>query len=105
MKVEERSMRALILPTVLLAALLPGVAGAAAIPCSDLPMAESFVQKLKPGPNTRAAQSHLEAAKAATSEQTCSAELRQVDKYAKRSVAADRRTAHHTRGVARAPNT
>jgi hypothetical protein len=56
-------------------------------------MAESFVQKLNPGPNTRAAQHHLAAAKAAKSEKKCSAELRQVDKYAKRSVAADKRAA------------
>lgn len=87
-------MRAFIVPTVLLTLLLPGVAAAAPIPCSDLPMAESFVQKLRPGPNTTAAQRHLEAAKHARSDGQCSAELRQVDKYAKRSVAADKRAAH-----------
>jgi|SRR5215470_2619307 len=84
-------MRALVLAA-LLTLILPSVAAAAAIPCSDLPMAESFVQKLRPGPNTLAAQRHLEAARAARSERQCSAELRQVDKYAKRSVAADKRS-------------
>jgi hypothetical protein len=97
-------MRTLVLSTALLTLLLPVTAEAAAIPCSDLPMAEGFVQKLRPGPNTRAAQQHLEAAKAATSQEACSAELRQVDKYAKRSVAADRRAGHHRRGYNRSPH-
>ncbi len=86
-------MRTLTLAFALLPFLAP-TALSARIPCSDLPMAEQFMQKLQPGPNTRAAQRHLEAAKAATSERKCSAELRQVDMYAKRSVAADRRAAH-----------
>ena len=87
-------MRAFILPAALLALLVPSVtAAAAAIPCSDLPLAERFVQKLRPGPNTRAAQRHLQAARDASSKRQCSAELRQVDKYAKRSVAADKRHA------------
>jgi hypothetical protein len=86
-------MRAFILPAVLLPFLVPTVANAARIPCSDLPMAEQFVQKLRPGPNARAAQRHLEAAKNASSNRQCSAELRQVDIYAKRSVAADKRAA------------
>ena len=98
-------MRTLVLSTALLTLLLPGMAEAAAIPCSDLPMAETFMQKLRPGPNTRAAQQHLEAAKAATSQEACSAELRQVDKYAKRSVAADRRAAHHGRHYTRYTHT
>ena len=87
-------MRAFMLPVVLSVFLLPGAATAAPIPCSDLPMAESFVQKLKPGPNTRAAHRHLEAAKHANSDKKCSAELRHVDKYARRSVAADKRATH-----------
>ena len=87
-------MRTLILPAALLTLLVPGVALAAAIPCSDLPLAEAFVQKLRPGPNTRAAQRHLEAAKHASSDKQCFRELRQVDKYARRSVAADQRHAH-----------
>ena len=66
---------------------------AASIPCSDLPMAERFVAKLKPGPNTRAAQQHLAIAKQATTERQCSKELGQVDKYARRSLAADKRAA------------
>ena len=98
-------MRTLVLPAALLMLLLPSIAGAAAIPCSDLPMAETFVQKLRPGPNTRAAERHLEAAKSATSDAQCSAELRQVDRYAKRSVAADKRRGHGNRASARAPHT
>ena len=85
-------MRALILPVALLPFLLPAVSSAA-IPCSDLPMAERFVEELSPGPNARAAQRHLEAARNARSNRQCSAELRQVDKYARRSVAADKRAA------------
>jgi len=98
-------MRTLVLPTALLAFLLPSLAVAAAIPSSDLPMAESFVQKLRPGPNTRAAEHHLAAAKAATSDAQCSAELRQVDRYARRSVAADKRRGHGNRRSARVPRT
>ncbi|HKX08484.1 MAG TPA: hypothetical protein VJN67_09840 [Stellaceae bacterium] len=98
-------MRTLVLPTALLAFLLPSLAVAKAIPCSDLPMAESFVQKLRPGPNTRAAERHLEVAKAATSDAQCSAELRQVDRYARRSVAGDKRRGHGNRASARAPRT
>lgn len=96
-------MRSFVLPAALLTFILPSAAFAAAIPCSDLPMAESFVQKLRPGPNTLAAQRHLEAAKSAQSERQCSAELRQVDKYAKRSVAADKRSAHRKHISARGP--
>ena len=66
-------------------------AAAAAIPCSDVPMAQYFINKLKPGPNTRAAQHHLDLAKKAKSESACSAELAEVDKYARRSAAADKR--------------
>ena len=88
-------MQTFTLPVAMLAFLLPSVASAA-IPCSDLPMAERFVQTLRPGPNTRAAQRHLEAARHAGSERRCSAELQQVDKYARRSVAADKRQARTT---------
>ncbi|GEM_PF-2371186 len=64
------------------------------ITCAQLPKAAAFVNtKLKPGPNTDAAKRHLAAAQRATSEAQCVAELRQVDYYAKRSLAADRRTA------------
>jgi CelD/BcsL family acetyltransferase involved in cellulose biosynthesis len=68
-------------------------AAPAAIPCADIPAAQHFVDNLRPGPNTRAAQHHLEAAKHATSEQQCSAELAEVDKYARRSRDADKRLA------------
>lgn len=97
-------MRPLVLPVTLLAFLVPSLAVAAAIPCSDLPMAESFVQKLRPGPNTRAAERHLEAAKAATSDAQCSAELREVDRYARRSVAADKQRGHRNPASARVPH-
>ncbi len=78
---------------VALAALMlwPGLAAAAAIPCSEIPKAQHFVAGLRPGPNTRAAQRHLDAAKRAKSPRQCSAELRKVDYYARRSAAADRR--------------
>lgn len=68
----------------------------AQITCSQLPKAAEFVNtKLKPGPNTDAAKRHLAAAEHATSNAQCVAELRKVDYYAKRSMAADRRTATH----------
>jgi hypothetical protein len=67
------------------------------ITCAQLPKAAEFVNtKLKPGPNTDAAKRHLEAAQHATSDQQCVAELRKVDYYAKRSLAADRREAAKT---------
>lgn len=85
-----RFLRFAMLASVLLA---PGIA-AAAIPCSDLPKAERYVREnLRPGPNTRLAQRHLEAARHARSAQQCSAELQKVDFYAKRSTAADRHAA------------
>lgn len=68
------------------------------ISCAQLPKAADFVNtKLKPGPNTDAAKQHLAAAQSATSDQQCTAELRQVDYYAKRSLAADQHAARHVR--------
>jgi hypothetical protein len=75
------------------ALLAPAFSVSAAITCAEVPEAQGFVDTLKPGPNTSAAQRHLDAAKSAGSEKQCVAELRQVDKYAKRSAAADRRAA------------
>ena len=69
----------------------------APISCSELPQAAAFVGTLKPGPNTRAAERHLEAAKNASSDQRCVAELRLVDHYARRSAAADRSQAEQVR--------
>jgi hypothetical protein len=66
---------------------------AAAMTCADIPAAQGFVDKLHPGPNTTAAQKHLNAAKAAGSEAQCVGELKQVNKYAQRSAAADKRKA------------
>jgi hypothetical protein len=63
------------------------------IECSQIPHAQAFVDGLKPGPNTKAAQAHLDAAKNAKSDQDCVAELGKVNYYAKRSAAADARLA------------
>ena len=63
------------------------------ISCAQIPDAQRFVDGLRPGPNTREAQRHLDAAKSATSDQQCVAELGQVDKYARLSSAADKRMA------------
>lgn len=81
-------MRILVLAAI--AVLAPAAAAADPIPCSDIPMAQDFLNKLKPGPNTRAAQHHLDLARQARSATQCSAELAEVDKYARRSAAADK---------------
>jgi hypothetical protein len=70
-------------------------AQAAGLSCAEIPAAENFVAGLHPGPNTRAAQRHLAAARRARTNSGCAAELRQVDRYAKASAAADRRAATH----------
>ena len=75
----------------------PAIAQSTGISCSDLPVAAAFVGKLQPGPNTSAAEKHLEAAKYASSDKQCVAELRQVDYYARRSAAADRCQAEKVR--------
>jgi len=68
------------------------------IACAQLPQAADFVNtKLKPGPNTDKAKQHLAAAQNATSDQQCTAELRKVDYYAKRSLAADQHAAQHVK--------
>jgi hypothetical protein len=79
---------------VALVLLAPGAATAQQITCSQLPAAQRYVEHLRPGPNTRAAQAHIDAAKAATSDRQCVAELHRADIYAKRSAAADRRGRH-----------
>jgi hypothetical protein len=63
------------------------------IECSQIPHAQSFIDGLKPGPNTKAAQRHLDAAKNAKSDKDCVTELGKVNYYAKRSAAADARLA------------
>ena len=78
---------------------LASLPATAAISCADIPAAQKFVDGLKPGPNTKAAQTHLDAAKSASSDSQCIAELNQVNKYAARSAAADKRTA--SRGTRR----
>lgn len=93
-------MRAVTAIAAFLVLLTPQLAAAAtSFSCSQIPDAQRFVDKLQPGPNTSAAQTHLDVAKHAGSEQACVAELRQVDKYARRSAAADKRKAaggtHH----------
>ncbi len=83
---------------VVLAALLavlfatPALA-AGQITCSQIPDAQRFIAGLKPGPNTREAQRHLEAARKAKSDKDCVNELGRVNYYAKRSLAADERMA------------
>jgi hypothetical protein len=81
----------------------PGMAQAQ-ITCAQLPKAAAFVNtKLRPGPNTDAAKRHLEAAQHATSDAQCVAELRKVDYYTKRSMAADRRAAANAQARPAAP--
>ena len=66
------------------------------ITCAQVDDAQHFVDGLKPGPNTRAAQKHLDAAKAASqsgNDQQCVQELGRVNYYAGRSAAADKRIA------------
>jgi hypothetical protein len=68
------------------------------ITCSQVPDAQRFVDGLHPGPNTRAAQQHLDAAKRAADagdERHCVSELGEVNRYATRSAAADKRTTAH----------
>lgn len=77
----------------------------AQVTCAQLPKAAEFVNtKLKPGPNTDAAKRHLAAAQHATSDAQCVAELRQVDYYAKRSMAADRHAAANASARPAAPS-
>ena len=70
------------------------------ITCSQIPEAQRFVEGLRPGPNTRAAQEHLDAAKQASdrgNDRECVSELTRVNDYATRSANADKRgTAHHS---------
>ena len=63
------------------------------IECAQIPHAQSFIDGLKPGQNTIAAQRHLDAAKQAKSDKDCVAELGKVNYYAKRSAAADKHAA------------
>jgi hypothetical protein len=65
--------------------------------CSQVPDAQRFVDGLHPGPNTTAAQMHLKTAKNAPNEARCTAELKRVDYYARRSAAADKRASTPTR--------
>jgi hypothetical protein len=68
------------------------------ITCSQIPDAQRFVDKLRPGPNTNAAQQHLDAAKRAADagdERHCVSELGQVNHYATRSAEIDKRAAAH----------
>lgn len=95
-------MRALFVLAVMLF-LVPPALAVDRFECSQIPHAQSFLNGLKPGPNTRAAQSHLNAAKKARSDKQCVAELKKVDFYARRSAAADKRSA--SAAPRRAPRT
>jgi hypothetical protein len=68
------------------------------ITCAQVPDAQRFVDGLHPGPNTSAAQQHLDAAKRAADagdERHCVSELGAVNHYATRSAAADKHAAAH----------
>lgn len=86
-------MRTVLLTFALLLLLPPAAARAKLLPCSEIPAAQSFVDGLKPSPDKREAQLHLDRAKKATSDAACDKELRQVDKYARRANAAEKRAA------------
>ena len=86
-------MRILFATAALLFLAAPALA-ATQIECSQIPRAQAFVDGLKPGPNTKAAQQHLDAARAAKSDKECVNELGKVNYYAKRSAAADKRATH-----------
>ena len=74
--------------------LAPPALAAGQITCSDIPKAQAFLQKLHPGPNTKAAWSHLAAAKRAKNDHDCVEELGAVNYFAKRSYASDRKMGH-----------
>ena len=79
-------------------ALLASAAPTMAASCrAQIPEAQRFVANLHDGPNTRAAQRHLDAASRSYTERECADHLRQVDTYARRSAAADRRSGVHRR--------
>lgn len=86
-------MRVTVATAAALLCLASAMPAAAAITCADIPAAQKFVDGLKPGPNTRRAQAHLDKAKSASSDSQCVAELGQVNKYASASAAADKRAA------------
>jgi len=97
-----RVISATIAAAVLLAApaLAPSFSRAATpqITCSQIPDAQRFVSSLQPGPNTSAAQQHLDAAKRAADagdQKHCVSELGRVNYYATRSAAADKRASTH----------
>jgi hypothetical protein len=95
-----RVVSAVIAAAFLLAAptLVHAQAATSRITCSQIPDAQRFVGGLKPGPNTSAAQQHLDAAKQASNagnDQQCVSELGRVNDYATRSAAADKRAAGH----------
>jgi hypothetical protein len=86
-------MRLLVATAAALLCLGSALPATAAITCADIPAAQKFVDGLKPGPNTRQAQAHLDKAKSASSDSQCVAELGQVNKYAAASAAADKKAA------------
>ncbi len=97
-------MRTVLLTFALLLLLPPAAARAKLLPCSEIPAAQSFVDGLKPSPDKREAQLHLDRAKKATSDAACDKELRQVDKYARRANAAEKRAAAPKLAPATAPH-
>jgi hypothetical protein len=84
-------MKPILAAILALTLLAPTALAASEITCSQIPQAEAFLKKLHPGPNTKAAWSHLAAAKRARSDRECVRQLGAVNYFAKRSLAADRR--------------
>jgi hypothetical protein len=78
---------------IVLFALFAADAAEAAAACPGISATQHQINRLRPGPNTRAAQRHLDAARRARSDAACRRELLQADRYARRSAAADRRAA------------
>jgi hypothetical protein len=97
-------LRTVLLTLALLFLLPPTAARAKLLPCSEIPAAQSFVDGLKSSPDKREAQLHLDRAKKATSDAACDKELRQVDKYARRANAAEKRAAAPKLAPATAPH-
>ena len=100
-----RVISATIAAACLLAAPTLAQAATSQITCSQIPDAQHFLDGLHPGPNTSAAQQHLDAAKRAAKagdDKQCVSELGRVNYYATRSADADKRAAAGHTTTARA---
>jgi len=86
---DGNTMRPFILVFVASAVVVTAMPASAGTCRSEINEASRCLDRLQSGPNTRAAQRHLSAARHSQSTRECVAELRRVDYYAKRSTAAD----------------